>query len=138
MPLLSFQKRFADAVENSVEVLWGPPSFPHPGVRPKRQTIRAYRKDGRDPRPGQILHLYTGPYDHRRRKIGEVECLSVQRIQIRGLNSIRLVVEGEWKILSAEEREELAQADGFGTAREFFDYIATSGGLPLKGLLIRW
>ena len=26
----------------------------------KRQTIRAYRKDGRDPKPGDPLYLFTG------------------------------------------------------------------------------
>ena len=44
MPALNFRAEFADAVERGE----------------KCQTIRAYRKDGRNPKPGDTLHLYTG------------------------------------------------------------------------------
>ncbi len=44
MPSLNFQARFAPLVESGE----------------KRQTIRAYRKDGRDPKRGDKLYLFTG------------------------------------------------------------------------------
>ena len=44
MPALNFQAQFAPLVESGE----------------KRQTIRAYRKDGRDPTPGCKLYFFTG------------------------------------------------------------------------------
>ena len=44
MPALNFQKRFADLVESGE----------------KCQTIRKCSKDGRDPKVGDTLYLYTG------------------------------------------------------------------------------
>jgi uncharacterized protein YqfB (UPF0267 family) len=44
MPALTFQARFVAAILAGT----------------KTGTIRAFRKDGQDPWPGDTLHLYTG------------------------------------------------------------------------------
>ena len=60
MPALNFQARFAPLVESGQ----------------KRQTIRAYRKDGRDPKPGQLQRrverrapTYRTPQPERRESV---------------------------------------------------------------------
>ena len=55
MPALNFKKEFADKVASGE----------------KRQTIRALRKDGKNPRPGQKLYLYTGMRTKYCRKCGD-------------------------------------------------------------------
>ncbi len=54
MVALNFKARFADDVE----------------TRRKRCSIRAPRKDGRDPKPGDSLQLYTGMRTRECRKLG--------------------------------------------------------------------
>ena len=56
MPALNFKNQFA----TYVELGFRDPDHP----RAKRQTIRAKRKDGRDPRQGETLYLYTGKRRH--------------------------------------------------------------------------
>lgn len=60
MPALNFKKRFEPMIESG----------------DKRQTIRAKRKDCRDPKEGQTLYLYTGMRSKGCRKLGEAPCLS--------------------------------------------------------------
>lgn len=114
MPLLGFQKRFAPLVESGE----------------KTQTIRAYRKDGRDPKVGDRLYLYTGPYGPERRKIGEVECIGSHRIKF-----TRKTMEIQNWVTTAHE---IAIDDGFSGVPEMLDYFEKTHGLPFKGLLIRW
>lgn len=54
MPSLNFKKQFAPMIKEGLK-----PENERTG-RIKRQTIRAYRKDGRNPHPGDVLHLFTG------------------------------------------------------------------------------
>lgn len=93
MPALNFKKQFAPLVESGG----------------KRQTIRARRKDGRDPRPGQTLYLYTGMRTQVCRKLGEVECKKTEAIAIEENYDIIVGTHG----LSIEEECKLAEADGF-------------------------
>lgn len=58
MPALNYQKRFAPLVESGK----------------KKHTIRACRKDGRDPRPGEVLYQYTGMRTKGCRKLREDIC----------------------------------------------------------------
>lgn len=124
MPLLGFQKQFADLVERGE----------------KRQTIRAFRKDGRDPRVGDLLHLYTGPHrPGQRRKIGRAECTSVARILIGSAGSM-VIERADWRLWQVldDERRQIAQADGFESADEMVAWFEKAYGLPFEGLLIRW
>jgi len=119
MPALNFQKRFAPLVESGE----------------KRQTIRRHRKQ--HIRAGDTLYLYTGMRTRNCQKLGETKCISAENI------SIDKYPEG-WAItvanreLGCEERDALAQADGFGCDFDLFDWFAENTGLPFEGLLIRW
>ncbi len=119
MPALNFKKRFAADV----------------AAFRKRQSVRAKRSDGRNPRVGQILYLYTGQRTKTCRKLGEAVCLSVDQITITwtGVN-----INGVW--LSKQEEEAFARADGFesaGDLRMFFNLEQDS--LPVEdALLFKW
>ena len=124
MPLIGFKKRFAPMVESGK----------------KRQTIRAKRRDGRNPHPGETLYLYTGLRTKGCRKIGQVFCKSVTEIVVtrRGI-----ILAGEW--VTSAEADQIAIADGFGSYSELWDFVErehhmmsiedTSG---FWGLLIKW
>lgn len=117
MPALNFQARFADLVESGE----------------KRQTIRALRKDGRDPKPGDTLYLYTGMRTKACRKLLEAECRSARPVTILDVG----VCLGD-DLPRRAERESLARADGFDTESEMVRWFQKTHGLPFKGLLIRW
>ncbi len=118
MPALNFQAQFADAVESGE----------------KCQTIRAYRKDKRDPKPGDTLFLFTGTRTKACRKLGEVQCIETETISIDDDYEVRV---GNRR-LDADEIELLAEADGFHLAIEFLGFFEETHGLPFEGLLIRW
>jgi len=116
MPSLNFKLKFVRAIELGL----------------KRQTIRAQRKDGRDPKKGDLLYLYSGLRTKAVRSLGARVCYSAEPIEIWG--SILVHYRGIYLI--PEEREALAHADGFSTWAEMFDFF--EGRLPFCGLLIRW
>jgi len=120
MPLLGFKKQFAPLVES----------------RKKRQTIRAKRRDGKNPRVDDRLYLYTGLRTKSCRKLGEETCVSVQEITI---DYLGINVSGLW--LTASERDALAQADGFTSFQDMKKFFEKEhGGLKegFSGLLIKW
>ncbi len=118
MPLLGFQARFAPLVESGE----------------KRQTIRAYRKDGRDPKGEDRLYFWTGLRRPGARKLGEATCVGSCEIWIGEESAI--VVDG-WA-LADFDRDRLARADGFGNAAELVEWFRANHGLPFRGLLIEW
>jgi hypothetical protein len=150
MPLLGFELRFADAIENGVAAA-GRRAGPHPEVRPKRQTIRAHRADGRDPKPGDTLYLYTGLRTKAVRKLGEVRCRRVERLRIapgrtrdkrassdRGF-TCSVAQPGTRAVpLDPAQLRRLARADGFDSVDEFVAFFESRHGLPFEGYLIRW
>ncbi|MDP2645459.1 MAG: hypothetical protein Q8P24_11000 [Desulfobacterales bacterium] len=124
MPLLGFKKQFAPMVEAGT----------------KRQTIRAKRRDGRNPHPGDTLYLYTGLRTKQSRKIGEVICISVEEIVITnaGIN-----LSGVW--LNNQQMMSIVRADGFTSwvdFRAFFEkthhFMAIGDIDGFWGLLIKW
>lgn len=140
MPALNFQARFAPLVESGE----------------KRQTIRKRRKDGRDPKPGDTLYLYTGMRTKACRKLGEAKCREVFPFQLTaraetgngnvnmfaGLSSHR---GGGSRFRAASLRDgtrsriaRLAKADGFSSPEEMVCWFEAAHGLPFEGLLIRW
>lgn len=124
MPMLNFQARFAPLVE----------------FGGKRQTIRAYRKDGRDPKAGDRLYLYTGARTKACRKLGEATCRSVRGVELNFHGA--LCIDG--RPVYSNRFNALAQADGFnGTheiapMREMIEWFRSTHGLPFHGLLIQW
>jgi len=126
MPALNFKKEFAPKVEIGLK---------EPRHREaKRQTIRAGRKDGRNPREGQQLYLYTGMRTKVCRKLGEAECKSVQQFTIEE----NLAIYVGTRCLSVGEEESMALADGFTTRGQFLDFFRKTHGLPFNGFLIKW
>lgn len=118
MPALNFQKQFAEAVESGN----------------KCQTIRAYRKDGRDPKVGDTLYLYYGMRTTQCRKLGEAECSDVRGI----------LIQRPWiQIVSDDpalpaDPDMIARDDGFQDFGAMLDWFEKTHGLPFNGILIRW
>jgi|SRR5579875_2380985 hypothetical protein len=100
----------------------------------KRQTIRGVRKDGRVPKVGESLHLYTGLRTKSCQRIfaEPVWCTSVQLVEIdaSGIVSINGVP------LDQNEREQLAINDGFRSWEDMLSFW--DGRLPFKGNIIHW
>ena len=118
MPALNFQKRFAPDVE----------------LGKKRQSIRACRRDGRNPRQGQTLYLYTGQRTRGCRKLREDICKSSEIITI---DENYIYVAGH--ILTDKECLQMAIADGFPDVQEFRAFFdRPPEGLPFTGYLIKW
>jgi len=122
MPALNFKQRFAPLVESGA----------------KRQTIRAMRKDGRDPAPGDVLHHYTGMRTKACRKLREEVCTSAEPIGILTDGRVLLVDGNGVRFLDPMAIGELAEADGFCSVGEFYDFFNKTHGLPFNGLLIKW
>ncbi len=124
MPALNFQKWSAPLVESGE----------------KRQTIRAYRKDGRDPKVGDTLYLYTGMRTKQCRKLGEVVCVSIAHVKIHEWGVMR-----DGKILGVRQIQRFAADDGFhggpgvGTNWHLMhSWFDKTHSLPFEGLLIKW
>ena len=117
MPALNFQKQFAPKVESGE----------------KRQTIRALRKDGRDPKTGDTLYLYTGMRTKSCRKLREEKANKVQDITI---TDAMTFLDG--KLLDRSEIKGIAIDDGFSCLKDFRSFFARTHGLPFVGKLIKW
>jgi hypothetical protein len=118
MPAFNFKKQFAADVES----------------RKKRQTIRAKRKDGRNPHVGDELYLYTGMRTKSCRKLGEEICKFVHQITIDEHGHIN--INGEW--LPGYEELVFIYDDGFKNAADFTPFFRKEHGLPFEGLLYKW
>ena len=117
MPALNFIKQLAPKVKDGS----------------KRTTIRAYRKDGRNPRPGQTLYLYTGMRTKSCKKLREEICKHTEQIVIdrHGIN-----LKGDW--LKSYDAMKVIRADGFDTFDEMLFHFVKYYELPFTGLLIKW
>lgn len=122
MPALNYKARFAPLVRSGR----------------KRQTIRALRKDGRDPKPGDTLYHYTGMRTKACRKLSEAVCQSAVPIHMTGGMMAMESVEVDGKWLVHHELDWLAQADGFRDWEEMRHWFFKTHGAPFTGLLIRW
>lgn len=124
MPLLGFKAEFADRVERGE----------------KTQTIRAYRKDGRDPKVGQRVYLWTGLRQKGARRLGEGIVTKVAPVVISANGDV--FVEGIR--LFPGELHRFARRDGFGTPGEqstgglMVEWFRRVHGLPFRGVVIRW
>jgi hypothetical protein len=131
MPAYNFQGQFVPYIEDQ--------SKPH--------TVRADRKDGKVPKPGEILYLYMGMRTKKCRKIGEAICKAVRKITI---TEEDIQLEGsELPWLSSEERELFAWKDGFrpeGTTKDnpygafnlMIQFWKHTHELPFQGVVIYW
>lgn len=122
MPALNFKARFADLVLQNK----------------KCQTIRAKRKDGRDPKPGDKLFLYSDLRTKNAKKLRIVTCRSVDSIHMSGGMVAMESVDIGGKGLSHHELDWLAQADGFKDWEDMRHWFFKEHGAPFHGLLIKW
>ena len=111
----------------------------------KIHTIRQYRKDGRNPKPGQTLYQYTGQRTNHCRKLGENVCTRVRDIQMwipeaSGLPTIEI----DGQRLAAMHFDLLAFNDGFEDMSVMCQWFRDSYRRnnvdlwPFNGLLIQW
>lgn len=140
--LLGFQARFAADVESGK----------------KCQTIRAPRRDGRLPRVGERVYLYTAQRTQQSRKLGDG--VSVEAVEIDAWPTVvvygeedgellvrsrpwQLLVKIAWggicaRFMNGVQAEAFARSDGFASGDEMAEWFRRVYGLPFTGHLIRW
>ncbi len=114
-------------------------------AKTKTQTIRAMRKDGRMPDPGDTLQLYTGLRTKKTRLIGTAKALVVCPISIDWTHSWVDIAEGRqtrrldcWATI---ELDTFARADGFPDWAAFWDFFTQTHRQedePFRGFLTKW
>ena len=117
MPAYNFQKRFAEMVRKRI----------------KRQTIRAERKDGRIPEPGERFVGYTGMRTKQCRKLVDSVITEVLPVAI--------TPDGIWLAglpLDAATANAIAMLDGFANASEMLLWFRDQHGQHFSGHMIRW
>lgn len=140
MALLGFSAIMAPKVENLI----------------KLQTIRKYRKDGRDPEEGDLLQLYTGLRRPGARKLLEHDpiCEVAGHITIGDMRDKRYhgaplcsvlaawprdtrTIDGDLRLWHPRELDDFARADGF---RDFDQLLAwfKPGDEGFRGTLTMW
>ena len=119
MSALNFKARFVPMIESGE----------------KHQTIRALRLDGRNPKKGDTLYLYTGMRTKNCRKLKEVVCKSVEQITIEECSTIIFVGVAP---LTINQMIKMSKSDGFETLYDFVDFFRKTHSLPFHGLLIKW
>ena len=119
MMTYGFKDRFADALLMDT----------------KLSTIRAPRKDGRLPKPGEVIRRYTGMRTKNCRWRGDRICKSVRKVKIKRFQSTcALYIDGR----GAGDVNEIARKEGFRSWGEMADFFATVHTLPFTGWLIEW
>jgi len=102
----------------------------------KRQTIRAPRKDGKLPKPGELLHTgrWTGkPYRSKVERGPVVICKGTEPLLMEKLGVRKGI---HW--LSGPQIGGLARADGFEDAEKMLAWFEGTHGLPFEGWLYEW
>ena len=102
----------------------------------KRQTIRAHRKDGRVPYPGDRLHGYVDLRSRRARKIVEATVTWVRNIAVDWPSGM-IFLDGQ-QISSPILMSKFARADGFADVAEMELFFRAQYGASFDGLVIQW
>lgn len=141
--LLGFQERFAPAVElglnhrTAAGGAWAKDEHGNDvwnGLRPKRQTIRAPRKDGKVAKVGDTLYLYTGLRTKKCRKLGEAKCMGSWKVSI---SRDGVLIDNN--LFVDHEADEFARDDGFKDFAELRAWIdKTHGPEVFVGQVYRW
>lgn len=119
MALLGFKQQFVPKIKSGF----------------KRHTIRATR--ARPFKVGETLHLYTGLRQKGAQLIFRSTCTKIQTIEIAvGHFSGQTLVWVDGVELSDDERESLAQHDGFDDFAEMTEFW--EGRLPFTGVIVHW
>ena len=116
MPAYSFKERFIPLLKSGE----------------KNQTIRKKRKG--QAKPGDTLYLYYGMRTKWCTKIGEAICTKVNELKI----SVNKNVYLNGHRLSLEQKNRLAQDDGFEDYNTMFRWWNQTHELPFIGDIIYW
>lgn len=104
----------------------------------KRQTIRARGKRP-PPQVGDWAYCYTGLRTKNVCRLGQFKIVRVTQISISANSRIvQIPKDSRWCSLNEQEVEQLAKADGFSSADDFFAFFAKEHGGVLGGHLIEW
>ena len=117
MSAYNFQKQFAPAIESGE----------------KTSTIRARRKNGYVPVPGERIKLYTGQRTTKCRLLREV---TVSRVTPIVVDNDSIILDGT--PVSAVRCLRIAKQDGFQSWADFVSFFKEQRGLPFNGYLIEW
>lgn len=138
MPAWSFQRRFRERLLNGLAEAEGRPP-PYPEVPPKRQTIRAPRRDGRDPEPGQRVRLWIRQRTPEREFLGVTPRLRRRDgLEIDRLGLVWLERHSAPRLFSKGASTRLARDDGFASLEDLLAWIDAVHGLPFHGYRFRW
>ena len=120
MPALNFQSQFAP------KILAGGKPF----------TLRAIRADGRDPKIGQPLYLFTSMRTKKCKKFAEKACRFAINIKL----SYRLIeIPGFKNLTSPDQLELFSERDGFDSYAEFSKFHEITACMTPKPMrLISW
>jgi hypothetical protein len=120
MPQIGFKKQLAP------KVLSGEKPF----------TLRALRKDGRDPKAGQTLYMFTGLRTKQCKRIAEKPCRFAVTVKL-SWHSIMIPTIGT--LNQIEELELFSKLDGFQNYLEFCQFHQITPGMKSKPMrLIAW
>lgn len=120
MPSYNFKPQFGDAIRSGA----------------KRQTIRA-RGKRKPPKAGEIAYCFTGLRTQHVSRLGSFPIESAEPIGISAAGrTVRIPRDGRWCDLDAGEIEQLARADGFACADDFFVFFESE--VTFSGYLIKW
>lgn len=121
MAAYNFQKQFVPLIESGA----------------KRSTIRARRKNGYLPRPGDLLRLYSGMRTKACKLIREVPVTKVVPVTIYARHGCAdVILDG--KRLGDYEVAALAASDGFKGVQQFAEFFDEKYGPELQAYLICW
>ena len=111
---------------------------PYPELRPKRQTMRALWRNGRDPRPGQRCRLWLVMRTPERELLGETPPIARLPISIAHPGAVVFGVDEAATRLSVRGITRIARLDGFEGAGELFTFLEAYHGFPFVGFVFRW
>jgi hypothetical protein len=106
----------------------------------KVQTIRLNRRDGRNPRPGDRVQLFSGLRTARTRRIGAGQVTACLRVYIELGEASTHVTRIDGVNLSADEAESFAKIDGFESAKQMREFFRKQYEpmRELEGFCVRW
>jgi hypothetical protein len=120
MPALNFKTQFA------------PPILA--GTKPF--TLRALRKDGRDPKAGQPLYMFTAMRTKQCKKFAEKPCRFAETIKL-SWRSVFIPTLGH--LQTDEQLESFSRLDGFNDYVAFCAFHKITDGMTSKSMrLIAW
>jgi hypothetical protein len=116
---INFMKAFAHAIEAGT----------------KTSTIRKERADGRRPKVGDTLKLYTGLRTSGTRLLLSTPATAVHGVQI-DCEERSIVVDG--RLLGVAEKVALAKQDGFACLEDLYGYFHEAHQGQLEGWMVEW